>query len=213
MDVACTECKSRFKISDEKVPEGAASSFTCPNCKSKVAIGPKKKPLTEAVDEVEYEIDYDASEKAFDFLGTGSRTALICEADKGLKNTIIHTIQSAGYQITDAPNAQTAIKKIWYHIYDVILLDENFDISKTGQNKVLSYLQGLNMTVRRQSSVVLITKSARTMDQMAAFKLSVNLLINIKDLKDLIRIVDHSISTLETVYRVYRGYLTKEATV
>jgi hypothetical protein len=213
MDVACTECKSRFKISDEKIPEGAAASFTCPNCKSKVSIDLRKKPLTEAVDEDEYAVDYDASEKPFDFLETGSRTALICVADEGLKKTIIDMIQSEGYQITDAPNAQAAIKKMWYHIYDLILLDENFDISKTGQNKVLSYLQGLNMTVRRQSSVVLITKSARTMDQMAAFKFSVNLLINIKDLKDLIRITAHSINAHEALYRVYKEYLRKENAV
>ncbi len=213
MDVACIECKSRFKIPDEKVPEGTVASFTCPNCKSKVSIDLRKKPLTEAGNEDEYAVDYDASEKPFGFLETGSRTALICEADAGLKKIIIETIQSAEYQITDVPNAEAAIKKMWYHIYDLILLDENFDISKTGQNKVLNYLQGLNMTVRRQSSVVLITKSARTMDQMAAFKLSVNLLINIKDLKDLIRITDHSISTLETVYRVYRESLKKENTV
>lgn len=213
MDVACIECKSRFKIPDEKVPEGAVASFTCPNCKSKVSIDLRKKPLTEAVGEDEYAVDYDASEKPFDFLETGSRTALICEADVGLKKIIIDTMQSTEYQITDAPNAQAAIKKMWYHIYDVILLDENFDISKTGQNKVLNYLQGLNMTVRRQSSVVLITKSARTMDQMAAFKLSVNLLINIKDLKNLNQITDDSISTLENVYRVYRECLKKENTV
>ncbi len=37
MDVSCTVCKSRFKIPDEKVPEGAVASFTCPNCKNSLA--------------------------------------------------------------------------------------------------------------------------------------------------------------------------------
>lgn len=213
MDVSCTVCKSRFKIPDEKVPEGTVASFTCPNCKNRVSIDLRKKPVTGAVNGDKYTVDYDASEKPFGFLETGSRTALICEADEGRKKIIIDMIRSAGYQTTDAANAEAAIKKMWYHVYDLILLDENFDINDTGQSKVLSYLQELNMAVRRQSLVVLITNSARTMDQMLAFKLSVNLLINVKELTNLKQIVERSDNTRETLYRTYKACLKKEAAI
>ncbi|MBC8443794.1 MAG: zinc-ribbon domain-containing protein [Deltaproteobacteria bacterium] len=213
MDVVCTKCHSRFKIPDEKVPEGTAASFTCPKCKSRVAFDLRKQPPEEGMVDQEDTVSYDASETPFNLLETESRTALICETDEALKKMLAATAQAVGYQVTDAPNTKTAVKKIWYHVYDLIIIGEQFDLTDTGQNRTLAYLQQLNMTVRRQNLVVMITRKTRTMDQMAAFKASVNLVINVKDLRDLNRIVDHGANTHETLYRVYKECLRKEFNV
>ncbi len=207
MDVTCTECQSRFKIPEEKLPAGAAASFTCPKCKSKVAIDRRSQQPVKDVNGQGVSVSYDAAETPFDLLKTDGRTAIICETDEALNRLLAEMVRAVGYQFTVAPDTKQAVSKMWYHVYDLIIVDEDFDLTDTGKNRVLAYLQQLNMTVRRQNLVVMITRKIRTMDQLAAFKSSVNLVVNVKDLKNLNRIIEHGINTHENLYRVYKEYL------
>ena len=38
MNISCENCRSKFKIPDEKVPKGQMFSLTCPQCNTKVVV-------------------------------------------------------------------------------------------------------------------------------------------------------------------------------
>jgi CheY-like chemotaxis protein len=153
---------------------------------------------------------YDAAEKPFDFIGTGSETALVCEADPVIKEKITSAIKSMGYHITEAASAREALKNMRFHIYDLVIVNENFDSAESnGSNEVLIYLQYLVASTRRYIFVALLTDKYRTTDNMMAFNKSVNLVINTKNIDDFAAIIKHGLDDSQAFYSVFRETLKK----
>ena len=152
---------------------------------------------------------YDAADKPFDFVEAEGETALVCEADPALKEKISAAMTSLGYMITEAGSAKDALKKMRFHTYDVIVLDERFDTAAPDENDVLQYLENLSMVTRRDIFVALVSERFRSMDNMAAFNKSVNLVINTKNIDDVGTILKRGVSENNAFYRVYKETLKK----
>jgi CheY-like chemotaxis protein len=153
---------------------------------------------------------YDAADKPFDFVEAEGETALVCEADPAVKEKISAAMKSLGYMITEAGSAKDALKKMRFHTYDVVVLDERFDTAAPDENDVLQYLENLSMVTRRQIFVALITDRFRTMDNMAAFNRSVNMIISTKNMDDVATILKRGISENAAFYHVFKETLKKE---
>ena len=153
---------------------------------------------------------YDAADKPFDFVEAEGETALVCEADPAVKEKISAAMKSLDYMITEAGSAKDALKKMRFHTYDVVVLDERFDTAAPDENDVLQYLENLSMVTRRQIFVALITDRFRTMDNMAAFNRSVNMIISTKNMDDVATILKRGISENAAFYHVFRETLKKE---
>jgi DNA-binding NtrC family response regulator len=152
---------------------------------------------------------YDASDLPFDFIEAESETAIICESDPQMKEAVSVALKELGYQITDASSVRDVLKRMRFHSYDVVVLNENFDAPNPDANDVLSYLQGLSMDVRRQMFVVLVSKKYRTMDNMAAFHRSVNLVINPMNLEIIGKIIQRGVKDNAAFYRVFKEAMRK----
>ncbi len=214
MDIACEHCKSKFKVPDEKFPPGKVASFPCPKCKQKITVGAAKKPdpdpqgASSPAEDAPTE-DYDASDKPFDFVEEEGKTALVCESDPAVKKTLLAALQQLEYHITDAADTADALKKMRYHVYDVVFVDESFDTDNPDSNEVLAYLERLNMVVRRNIFVVLISRRYRTMDNMMAFNKSVNMVINVKNSGDIQKILGKGITDNDFFYNIFKETLRK----
>jgi predicted Zn finger-like uncharacterized protein len=213
MDIICDQCQSRFKIPDEKVPPGATATLTCKKCKQKIQVKapvkpPKEIPLEEigdmfSFDEEESE-SYDSNEKPFDFVEEEGKTALVCESDPKIKEKITTVLEVLEYHITDIKNSREALKKMRYHVYDLICINEFFDTRNPDQNGILIYLERLNMAIRRQMFITLISNRFRTMDQMIAFQKSINIVINISNIDDFDKILRRALADNEMFYRIFK---------
>jgi predicted Zn finger-like uncharacterized protein len=213
MDVICDQCQSRFKISDEKLPPGATATLTCKKCNHKIQVKapaktPEEVPFEEIGDMFSFEEEesesYDSNEKPFDFVEEEGKTALVCESDPKIKEKIKTVLDVLEYHVTDVENSREALKKMRYHAYDLICINEFFDTRDPDQNGILIYLERLNMSVRREMFVALITNRFRTMDQMIAFQKSVNIIINKSNIDDFDKIIRRSLADNEMFYRIYR---------
>lgn len=151
----------------------------------------------------------DASETPFDFVGTEGKTALICESDSAINQPITDTLRSMAYHISNAQNARDALRMIWHHLFDLIVVDENFDTDNPETNPVLKHLEDLNMSVRRNIYVVMISKRFRTMDQMMAFNKSVNLIINAGKIDQTEQILKRGLSDQKILYQIYKDQLAR----
>jgi DNA-binding NtrC family response regulator len=147
---------------------------------------------------------YDASDRPFDFVEADGETALVCEADAQAKEKIIAAVKDLGYQITEASSARDALKKMRFHVYDLVVLNETFDTQNPDANDILVYLQSLAMGVRRQMFIALISDRLRTMDDMAAFHKSVNLAIHPKNVDAVGTILKRALADNAAFYRIFK---------
>jgi DNA-binding NtrC family response regulator len=152
---------------------------------------------------------YDAADKPFDFVDEEGKTALICESDPSIREKIRADLKLLGYMITETATAKDALKSMRFHNFEVVVINDCFDTTTSHENSVLQYLESLSMTVRRDMFVALVTERFRSMDNMAAFNKSVNLVINTKNIDDARTIIKRGISENTAFYRVFRESMQK----
>ncbi|MBA3018508.1 MAG: zinc-ribbon domain-containing protein [Proteobacteria bacterium] len=224
MNIVCKQCQGKFKIPDEKLPKDQTFSLTCPNCKNKISIDTRSKNDSSSKDlkqesaktETEKTIfdevvsgAYDASEKPFDFVEEGVETALLCETDPAILAKIKIAVENMGYHTTEAQSALDALKQMRFHVFDMVVLNEKFDTEDPDNNNVLKYLQQMSMDIRRNIFVALITDRFRTMDNMAAFHKSINMVINLKNINEIEKILKSGVADSAVFYRVFKEVLAK----
>ena len=208
MEVSCGSCQGRFNIPDEKLPAGKSVSAVCPKCKQKIKIEAPS-PFQEQAppgqdDEGEA---YDAAEKPFDFVEEDSLTALVCEDDPAVREKIKSTLVLMEYNVSVAGSTREALKRMRYHNYELIVINEMFDTSTADSNGVLVFVERLPMNVRRDIFVCLIGARYRTMDHMMAFNKSVNMIINTKNMDEFGKVLSTGLTDNDMFYRVYRDTL------
>ena len=153
--------------------------------------------------------DYDASDRPFDFVETDAETALICEPDENVRTKLSNALNDMGYQTTLAASARDALKSMRFHLFDMVVVNENFDPSAPDRNDVLAYLETLAMSTRRQIFLALVSDKYRTMDNMAAFNKSVNVVINLKNIDDAGTILREAVADNAAFYHVMKDILKK----
>ncbi|MCX5852032.1 MAG: hypothetical protein NT072_08245 [Deltaproteobacteria bacterium] len=148
---------------------------------------------------------YNAADRPFDFVEKGTQTALVCNSDETARSMITGLLKTAEYLVTESVTVEETLRSMRFHVYHLVILDEAFGGAvDAGQNQVLDYLSHLTMAVRRNTFVVLLSRTHRTSDNMAAFNLSANLIINDSNMTDFMAILDHGISENQEFYRVFR---------
>lgn len=221
MDVTCQHCQAKFKIPDEKVPQGKAFALNCPKCKQKLTIEPSApapsppaaaKATADAGMALADEVSggsYDASERPFDFLEEGAQTAIICENDPEYRSKIQTALKALKYYTTEGASARDVLKQMRFHIFDVVVINERFDTPDPDRNNVLRYLDRLPMTIRRNMFVALVSDRFRTMDNMAAFNKSVNMVVSVDNLDEMEKVLKRGVSENDAFFRVYKEGLVR----
>jgi hypothetical protein len=158
-------------------------------------------------DPVSEEIDY--SGRPFDYRYSDSNTSMVCEHDPVIAQKIGETLKSLNFNVIEATTYKEALKYTTFHTFNVVVVNENFDIGRDGVNKVLKYFERLPMPVRRKVFIVLISSTFATMDYMNSLNKSVNLIINEDEISGLGLILNKEIEENEYFYHVFREYQRK----
>ena len=225
MDIICEHCKAKLSIPDKKIPRGKKISFPCPKCKKKIHIIPEDVNSGNSINghgsfsndlemvsktlSQEKNRDYNADDKPFDFLDEDAKSVIVCVSDPGSKQMVEKIFKQMEYYIISVNNASIAATRMKYHIFDYIILSEDFDKENSGTAVILDNIQKLNMEIRRKIFVVLLSRRYRTADNMSAFHESVNLMINEKDLNNLDKIFLRSIREHKKFYSVFNDSVKK----
>jgi predicted Zn finger-like uncharacterized protein len=212
MDITCHHCHAKFKLPDEKVPPGKTFALTCPKCKQRLTVTAALPSASNGdrslVDEVS-SAGYDAAERPFDFIEEGAKTAIVCENDPEYQAKVLAALQGMGYYITQALSARDVLKQMRFHNFDLVVINERFDTTDPDRNSVMRYLERMPMATRRDMFVALISDRFRTMDNMAAFHKSVNLVVNVSNLEDLAKILKRGVSDNERFYQTLKEGLVR----
>ena len=150
MDIICEKCESKFTIADEKIPDGKVISIPCPKCKNVLYIDSAQKRGAPAGEEFYPDTSGNAG-KTFDFIEEEGNTALVCEQDPDIRKKVIDALDIMEYHITVAESGRDALKKMRYHLYDLIVINETFNSDNPESNMVMLYLERLPMSMRRNT--------------------------------------------------------------
>lgn len=218
MNIVCEKCHSKFKISDDKVPRGKVFHIPCPKCKEKISVDTR--PVVKSEQDVKKTLidnvasqSYDASEKPFDFIEKGAKTALLCEPDNAVRIKIKNALQKMGFHTIEPKTAEETLKRMRFHVFDIVVLNEMFDANLPEENDVLKYVKQLAMVTRRNIFVALLTKRFRTTDNMAAFNQSVNIVVNAKNIDEIDKILQSGIADNTAFYAVFKEMLVKSGKI
>ncbi|MEA1969420.1 MAG: zinc-ribbon domain-containing protein [Thermodesulfobacteriota bacterium] len=207
MDITCDNCQARFNIPDHKIPTNKKASFLCPKCKQRIHLSfDSNKTSIKKNPEIG---EYDASDKPFDFLDKNTRTALVCMADNDSKAGIENFLKKMDFYLQSPKNAGLAVTSMKYHLFDLVILDELFDEKGQVRDSILNFIEKLDMVQRRSMFLMFISNTIRTMDKMAAFHKSVNLIINRNDLDNMEKILKAGLDGHGRFYTVFNESLKK----
>ena len=204
MEVVCESCQARFNVPDDKIPAGKSIGAACPKCKNKITISAQDAAAPATTEEKQDADSYDAADKPFDFIEEDALTALICEPDPAIREKISSVLELMEYHITTVTSTREALKKMRYHNYNAVVVNELFDTKNLETNGVLLFLERLLMSTRRGIFVCLISSRFRTMDHMMALNKSVNMIINVKNINDFGKIISAAITENDIFYRAYK---------
>jgi len=160
-----------------------------------------------APEEIEEELDY--SGRPFDYRDMDASTAMVCEKDLSVRQKIRDNLKTLNFNVIEPATSKEALKYTTFQTFNVIVVNENFVTDKDGINMVLKYLDGLEMSVRRQIFVVLISSTFATMDYMNALNKSVNLIINKDEISELGLILKKEMEENEYFYHVFNDFQRK----
>ncbi|MDR1921350.1 MAG: hypothetical protein LBS31_06350, partial [Candidatus Adiutrix sp.] len=133
--------------------------------------------------------------------------ALIVYDDEETTNTLIEKLETIGYQSTVAINVRDAAKQIKFTKFEVLLLQEDYYGSNLAGNQLLRAVQALDTHRRRGMLVVLISPTMVTLDDLLAFCLSIDAVVNIEDLHTIDRILLSTVGRAKKFYDAYQEML------
>jgi CheY-like chemotaxis protein len=154
-------------------------------------------------------IDY--SGRPFGYTIPDTQTAMICEQDPVIREKLVADLKKIGFLTSQPATYKDALKHMRFHVFNVVFVDDDFDTGVWETNNVLRYLENLNMAVRRQIYVVLVSATLPTMDNMQAFNKSVNLIVNKRDITSLEKILRQAMAEDEDFYRVFKETIRKQS--
>lgn len=215
MDVTCGHCNVTLNLPDDKIPRDRDALLTCPKCKNKIVLkagaregegGREEQPLPPkdslVADEAPKEDD------AFNFFDEGKRLALILENNQDYYEKIQRSLTALDYTCLAASDTREATTKMRFHQFDLVVLADWFDGQQLEKNPTLNYINRLAMSLRRRMFLALLGDRFRTMDNMAAFALSANVVVNRKDLDRLGSVLKKTVSDNGKFYKVFLDELT-----
>lgn len=140
-------------------------------------------------------------------LGEPERLALVCADHADRQTAIKGALEQLGFTLQIAKDAAEATDVLRKSAYEVIVLDEEFQGATPLDNPVLKAIAVMPITVRRYVLVALVGKDVKTFDNMTAFAKSVNVVVNVNDLAQLVGVLRRALADNNEFYRVYRQVL------
>ncbi len=128
------------------------------------------------------------------------RKALVCAPEEN-REGIARALTENGYKVFVAYDTRQAIERMRENQLDVVVLDSQFDAVEQGTVFVTREISILRPAQRRRIFFVLLSPSLRTMDPHTAFLNNVNLVINLNEVAELPRLIEHRLHEYNDLYK------------
>ena len=216
MRVQCPGCRAEFTLQNDKIPGGRALRIPCPKCKVPIEVKDKQSfrdaapYASEPASAKSFADSFSEYSNAIDVVEEGVKTALLCVCNAKRAETLAQSLHELDFWVVHAARAGFALGKLHHNNYDLIVMEENYDSANAADNLVLHHVQLLPMHLRRQYFVCLLSETLPTLDSMLAFRMGVNLTLNMQDIEKAKLILARSLKEYKSFYSFFHGELNKK---
>lgn len=233
MQVECKECHRLLNLPDDKLPVGRPFCFNCPYCKTKNTVvipspgadpsaapppaaspGPESAgppPLSPPASDIAYPAPsapgQDPDEFSTSTLSQGGvderPRALVVYDEEATADKLMSTLEGLGYQVTIALNLRDAARQLKFLNFRLLMIQADYFGSSLNGNHLLRAVQALDNHSRRGLLVVLISPELTTLDDLTAFGLSLDAVVNTADLESIDRVLMSIVARAKKFYALY----------
>ncbi len=227
MEISCNSCQKKINIPEEKLPKDQAFNVTCPGCKNKIRVDQHLTPAKVEGNKEEEQEETPVQKPPEEEPANAPKMAIIDEfegdddelviyeeddqlaliLDEKNKDLWTDVLKEKDYKIQYANSPEHAVHKMKFTQFHFVALNENFGGVSLEESAVYKSIIELPMELRRNIFVALAGKNFKSLNDMEAFKFSVNLVVNEKDFGKLGDILKKSIGEFEMFYKVFKETL------
>lgn len=132
------------------------------------------------------------------------RKALVCTVEEN-RESVARSLSENNYQVFVAQDSRQAVERMRENRLDVVVLDSRFDPVEQGPVFVTREVSVLRPTQRRRVFFVLLSPTLRTMDAHAAFLNNVNAVVNVNDVAELPKLIEHRLREFNELYTEFNA--------
>jgi predicted Zn finger-like uncharacterized protein len=134
------------------------------------------------------------------------RKVLVCVTEE-CRESIARGLAENDYQVFVAQDTRQAVDRMRANELDVVLLDPRFDPTEQGPVFITREVNILRPTQRRRLFFVLLSPSLRTMDSHTAFLNNVNAIVNVNEIEELPKLIEHRVREYNELYKEFHHAL------
>ncbi len=146
-----------------------------------------------------------------DRIGRDDRSALVCCHEPAYLEFLTTQLRTAGYKVHHAGTHQQGAQRLAGRAYHLTVLLENLEGCSLDTNGLLRQFSTMGTDERRGNLVVLLCQSYATGDELSAYALSVDLLINYTDVAQFNALVAPMVEERQEGDRHFAAVLGKAA--
>lgn len=135
--------------------------------------------------------------------------ALVVYDDEEVADMLAAKLEDVGYSPSVAVNLRDAAKQLKFANFGILLVQEDYYGANLHSNHLLKTVQNIDSQSRRNMLVILISPNMTTLDDLLAFSLSFDAVINTADLGGVDRLLLSIIARAKKFYFIYREILAE----
>ena len=216
MKFSCPGCRAVFTIADEKLPETKELRISCPRCRNAIELNIDDGFAESAVGSDPAQINLLETDGLVEdippaeIVEEGLRSSLICISPEALSRKMTEVLRDMDFYVSEAANPKAAINRLRHNSYDLVVLNNASQVTDVPEDSLLQQINLLPIHVRRRFFLCALSEAVSTFDQLKAFKMGVNLILNSQDLDRAAAILKQAMKSHENSYRLFREELTKK---
>ncbi|MDR2442526.1 MAG: hypothetical protein LBE31_03280 [Deltaproteobacteria bacterium] len=137
-------------------------------------------------------------------LPEGMKAAMIAFDSEETQEKLTDKLTSMGYRVSAALNIRDAVKQLKFGRFQLIIIQEDYYGASLTTNQIIRAVNSLELATRHDMFVVVVGKGFTSLDDLTAFSLSLDTVINNNDLEDIERILISAIGHSNKFFSVYR---------
>jgi predicted Zn finger-like uncharacterized protein len=198
MNITCHNCNTKLNIPDHKLPVDKESTVTCPKCRKKIQV-----PAASKSPQRMEEKNSPPVQRRFE----DRLSALVCIEGAELRQKISPILDLMELNNEIAGDMRSALNKMEYNVYQLLILDDQFDPNNKGTSGIIERMNSIDMSLRRRICIVLISKKFNTNDNMAALHSSVNSILHQDDVHHMESFLSKTLADYKNLYSIYNESL------
>jgi hypothetical protein len=139
----------------------------------------------------------------FDDGPEGLKSALIAYDTEEIQELLKDKLTSMGFRVFIAINVRDAVKQLKFGRFQLMLIQEDYYGATLNSNQLIRAVNGLELSIRHDMFIAVIGPSFTSLDDLTAFSLSLDTVININDLEDIERILISGMGHVSKFFSTY----------